>query len=149
MTHSRYLSVNQGTSDDEEGLLSDWTIVVFTLTTTALVFFHMTQQRTVNIHRKAAASFASLLVIVALLYNILSMVAFIQRTQSIIVSLEDSDAKTRQSVRTSQIAYGVLTFVVSIVQLGLVVVIIQTSMPELGINIPGLTPPKSRRGRRT
>ena len=142
MTHSEYLSINQGTSDDEEGLLSDWTIVVFTLTTTALVFFHMTQQRTVHIHRKAAAFFASMLVVIALLYNVLSMLAFVQRTQSIIDSLEKDDVKTKRSVRTSQIAYGILTFAVSIIQLGLVLVIIQTSMPELGINIPGLTPGK-------
>ena len=32
-------------ADDEEGLLSDWTIVVFTLTTTALLFYHMTGEK--------------------------------------------------------------------------------------------------------
>ena len=143
MINRKNLSVNEGTSDDEEGLLSDWTIVVFTLTTTALLFYHMTAMKTVHIHRKAAAGFASGLILIALLYNILSMTAFIQRTESIINTLDKNTKESkpvRIAVRKSQISYGTLTFFVSIIQLGLVIAVIQTSFPELGINIPYLTP---------
>ena len=131
-------------ADDEEGLLSDWTIVVFTLTTTALLFYHMTGEKTVRIHRKGAAFFACSLIFVALLYNVMSMTAFIQRTQAIIETIhhhnELSD-RLRAAIRKSQVGYGILTSFISILQIGLVIVVIQTSVPELGIHIPGITPP--------
>ena len=131
-------------ADDEEGLLSDWTIVVFTLTTTALLFYHMTGEKTVRIHRKGAAFFACSLIFVALLYNVMSMTAFIQRTQAIIDTIHHHNELSnslRAAIRKSQVGYGILTSFISVLQIGLVLVVIQTSIPELGIHIPGITPP--------
>ena len=119
---------------NEEALLSDWTIVVFALTTTALLFFHMTQKKTVHIHKKASAAFACSLILIALIYNILSLLTFLKRTQSIIVSLDKGETSTYNTIRTSQISYGTLTFLVSIIQLGLVIVITDTSIPELKLS---------------
>ena len=84
---------------NEEALLSDWTIVVFALTTTALLFFHMTQKKSVRIHKKASAVFACSLIMIALIYNILSLITFLKRTQAIILSLDKGETNTYNTRR--------------------------------------------------
>ena len=56
-----------------ESDLAQWNIVVFTATTTALLFYHMTRQKSITIDRTLAAVISVLIIVASVFYNIYSV----------------------------------------------------------------------------
>ena len=124
-TLSKYFQLNV---DQQEQLLSQWIIVTFTATTSALLFFHMVGTRTVDVGPRAASVFSIALIILALLYNVISLLYFVDRTR--LIAADAGTEIARRKIRESQLVYGSLTAGVSVVQFGIVYLILQTALPE-------------------
>jgi hypothetical protein len=98
-----------------ESDLAQWNIVVFTATTTALLFYHMTQQKSITIDRTLAAVISVLIIVASVFYNIYSLYNFFVRTKILILN---ATLKCEiQRINESRVIYGFITFLVVIVQL--------------------------------
>lgn len=124
----KYFEFNVNT---QEGTLGTWIIVVSALTTTGLLFYHMSSLKTVVLPRPIAGIFSSGLIIMALFYNIFSLYNFLDRTNYILISTDKNDIFSQKKIRQSQILYGVSTTIVSIIQLLIVITIIYGEYPRI------------------
>lgn len=97
-----------------ESDLANWDIVVFTATTTALLFYHMTQKKSIKVNRKLAAVIAVLIISVSVLYNIYSLYNFFGRTKILMVN---ANAQCEiNKINESRIIYGCITFLIVVTQ---------------------------------
>ena len=126
--YKKFYKLNVNT---QESLLAAWLIVVANFTTTALVFFQMSVGKTVLMSNVVAAFFAISLIACALLYNLFSLYNFYQRTNLIKTASKHRDTFTNNKINQSQIIYSSITLLITLVQIGIVIVIIQTLLPKL------------------
>ena len=97
-----------------ESDLANWDIVVFTATTTALLFYHMTEKKSIRVNRKLAAVIAVLIISVSVLYNIYSLYNFFGRTKILMVN---ANAQCEiNKINESRIIYGCITFLIVVTQ---------------------------------
>ena len=95
--------------------LANWDIVVFTATTTALLFYHMTQQKSIKVNRKLAAIITVLIISVSVLYNIYSLYNFFGRTEYLRINANEKCEVDK--INESRIIYGFITTIIVITQL--------------------------------
>ena len=126
--YKKYYSLTVNT---QEQLLSSWLIVVASLTTTAIAFFHLSLQPSLLMSKSIAALFTILLIACALFYNLFSLYNFYQRTTAINIALTKYDKYTNNKIKQSQFIYSSITIIITLVQLGLMIIIIQTLLPKL------------------
>ena len=100
-----------------EGDLSGWSISVFALFTTGLLFYHMTKMKTLKMKKTHAAFFSISFLISAILYISYAIFNFWVRT-SILLNKEDSPC-TKQHVAVSRFIYTVLSIFVSLIVIGI------------------------------
>ncbi len=117
-----HMSINS-----QEAVLGTWITVVATLTTTGLLFYHMSNSKTIEIYRPMAGIFCSALVISALFYNIFSLYNFMSRTD--ILYKYQEDKFLRNKIKESQIFYSIFTSIVSIIQFLIVIFILKRELP--------------------
>ena len=98
-----------------ESDLAQWNIVVFTATTTALLFYHMTQQKSITIDKTLAAVISVLIIVASVFYNVYSLYNFFVRTKILILNATLKCEIER--INESRVIYGFITFLVVIVQL--------------------------------
>lgn len=98
-----------------ESDLAQWDIVVFTATTTALLFYHMTQQKSLTIDKTLAAVISVLIIVASVFYNIYSLYNFFGRTEILILN---ATLKCEiEKINQSRAIYGFITCLIVIVQL--------------------------------
>ena len=127
---SKYYNLN---IDYQEDVLADWIIVTFTATTTGLLFFHMVGASTVEVPRIPAAIFSASLVLLGLGYNIFSLRDYIIRSSWMIEEADDNDF-AKKSIKENLYVYGILAFFVTLIQIGIVFIILKTAIPTLDNN---------------
>jgi len=98
-----------------ESDLAQWNIVVFTATTTSLLFYHMTQQKSITIDKRLAAIISVLIIFTSVLYNIYSLYNFFVRTKILILNAT-LECEIRR-INESRIIYGLITCLIVIVQI--------------------------------
>ena len=109
-----------------ESDLANWDIVVFTATTTALLFYHMTQKKSIKVNRKLAAVIAVLIISVSVLYNIYSLYNFFGRTKILMVN---ANAQCEiNKINESRLIYGCITFLIVVTQILISFYICKNSM---------------------
>lgn len=109
-----------------ESDLANWDIVVFTATTTALLFYHMTEKKSIRVNRKLAAVIAVLIISVSVLYNIYSLYNFFGRTKILMVN---ANAQCEiNKINESRLIYGCITFLIVVTQILISFYICKNSM---------------------
>lgn len=98
-----------------ESDLANWDVVVFTATTTALLFYHMTQKKSIRVNRTLAAVIAVLIISVSVLYNIYSLYNFFGRTK--ILMMNTSVKCEIRRINESRLIYGLITILIVITQI--------------------------------
>ena len=127
---SKYYNLN---IDYQEDVLADWIIVTFTATTTGLLFFHMVGASTVDVPKVPASILSACLVLLGLGYNIFSLRDFIIRCSWMIEEAKDNTF-AKKAIIDNLWVYGILAFFVTIIQIGIVFIILKTAIPTLDNN---------------
>lgn len=96
--------------NDFESELGEWTICVFTTTTTGLLFYHMTRAKTLEMRPTHAAAFAILLLTCAIVYILYSLNNFYFRTGLL---LKRKDKCTLEMVSRSRMIYSIVSTLVA------------------------------------
>ena len=103
--------------DVHESELANWNVVVFTATTTGLLFYHMTYVKSLAMKKSHAAIFAILLIFSSVLFNIYSLFNYFKRTK--ILMLNSNKNCERKDINESRIIYSVITSIVLLVQIAI------------------------------
>lgn len=114
------------TINSQESVLGTWITVMATLTTTGLLFYHMSNSDSSMMYRPIAGIFCCVLVLSALFYNIFSLYNFIIRSD--ILYYYQTNQYFKKKIKESQIFYGIFTFLVSIIQLLIVIFILKREL---------------------
>jgi len=94
-----------------ENDLGGWTIVVFAVTTAGLLFYHMTQEKTLPMKDEYAALVAIVLLLCAVAYSAYALYNFYQRTGDL---LHDTEKCSHSTINNSRLIYSIITFVVCV-----------------------------------
>ena len=103
--------------DVHESELAFWNTVVFTATTTALLFYHMSYIKSISMKRSHAAIFAIALIFSSVLFNLYSLYNYFKRTK--ILNLNSSIKCVKKDINESRIIYSFITGIVLLVQIGI------------------------------
>jgi hypothetical protein len=96
-----------------ESELSGWTIVIFAITTSGLLFYHMTGLKSLHMRPTHASILAIVLLMTAIVYSIYALYNFYIRTGLLLI--EQKNDCTRQMVNKSRIVYTIMTGVICLV----------------------------------
>ena len=110
-------------------LLATCNIVVFTASTTAILFYKMGYDKDLKINKLYLGIFSIFLIIISLLYNLYSLYNFISRSSHIHELAQNSYSKIK--IKESQIMNSLITGLVTIFQIGLVYLITKTNLPKI------------------
>lgn len=96
-----------------ESDLGGWTIVIFAVITSGLLFYHMTQMKSLLMKPTHAAILAILLLLTAIAYSIYSLYNFFHRTSYLLD--KQTNECTRRIVNKSRIIYSIITGLVCLI----------------------------------
>ena len=99
----------------QEGGLAGWNIVVFTMTTVALLFYHMTSVKSLLMRRSHAAIVTVIFLICAAVISIYSLINFYMRTTDL--EKTKTTAEEKRKVKQSRIIYTVITSLIVLAQI--------------------------------
>ena len=115
-------------SNEEEGgvynpelLLSNWTNVSFVLMTVALLFYHMTRRRTLEMDRRLAGLFAVSIIIMSVVFAIQSLLIYAKRLGRL--KNKDETDFIRQEIGISH-TYIVVNSILIVIAVGIAIVIL-------------------------
>ena len=94
-----------------ESDLSGWTIVVFAVTTVGLLFYHMTQEKTLPMEPEYASLLAIVFLLCAIMYIVYALYNFYQRTSDL---YEKANECSKKDINASKLIYSFVTFVICI-----------------------------------
>ena len=103
--------------------LGQWNIVVFTALTTALLFYHISQVKSIEMKKSHAAIIAISIIFISLVFNMYSLYNFVTRTDILIKRFPNKNHKDK--IRQSQVIYGITTSILAVVQIGITVNIVK------------------------
>lgn len=123
-----------------EELYSGWISNSLVLTTTSLLFYHMTKLNSLEMDARIAGIFAVVLIVISIAYAITSIVPYYQRSSDFVKDPENQknypDIVYRE--KRNRIIYLVLGAVLATIQVGIAVVITKGSFikKKLNFNLP-------------
>lgn len=108
-----------------ESELSGWTIAVFAITASGLLFYHMTGLKSLPMRPTHAAILAITMLLIAIGYSIYALYNFYVRTGLLLK--EKQNECTRNMVNRSRIIYSTMTGIICLVLLLISIQIIYNS----------------------
>ena len=107
-----------------ESNLSGWTIAVFVLMSTGLIFYHMTKMKTIEMDSTHAAIFAILLLLSSCSYILFALYNFYHRTYLLKMKFKNRNKSIDKIINSSRIFYTIITSIVSMTTIAICIQII-------------------------